>query len=125
MGVCQSANNSKSNKNITNHTFKSSKTFSISQYGRIIPNQKLNSDLTFLVHIRNFRLRNVKDNHKYFIYIDFPYCSKSPFILKLSNGPLAKFSFDESFKLSLPFEMLEKSVLKLVSIYHINIHISI
>lgn len=120
MGVCQSANNNnKTNNQTTNNIIKPSKTFSISQYGKIIPNQKLSSNLNFIVHIRNFRLRNVKDNHKYFMCIDFPFCNKSPFILKLSNGPLAKFSFNETFKISLPFEMLESSILKIVSLVNL------
>lgn len=120
MGICQSNNKNSSMTNQHSQTglvgqeSKTTKTFSITQNGKIIPSETLKEKLYFHVNIRNFRLRNMKEGYKYFITLDFPFY-KDKFILKISHGPLARFTFDEKFHISAPFEKLEDSFLKVVS----------
>jgi hypothetical protein len=121
MGICQSNNTSSSKTAINNNqnsqfgeSNKVTKIFSITQNGKIVPSENLKEKLYFHVNILNFRLRNMKEGYKYFITLDFPFY-KDKFILKISHGPLAKFTFNEKFHISVPFEKLEDSFLKVVS----------
>lgn len=43
------------------------------------------------------------------------------FILKLSSGPVAKFSFSEQLTIKLPFEKMESSFFEIVSSFLISI----
>ncbi len=120
MGICSSNNNNNNKKqtdNLLNPQNKQieNKIFSISNSQKIIPNQDLKENLKFQITINNFRLRNVKENFRYFITLDFPFNTKGLYVFKLSTGPLAKFSFNENFTILVPFSKLQSSYLKIVS----------
>lgn len=115
MGICYS-NTKKQPENLINPQVKQveNKIFSISNSQKIIPNQEIKENLKFQITINNFRLRNVKENFRYFLTLDFPFNNKGLFVFKLSTGPLAKFSFHESFSILVPFSKLQSSFLKIV-----------
>lgn len=84
-----------------------------------MPYKDTGEDLNFSVCLRNFRLRNVKSESIYVIKIIFETkgVENKEFLLKFSSGPVAKFSLNEQFLISLPFNQLVSKYIIIVCNY--------